>query len=306
MVVRLHRGKEQWPGYEGYIRDHMGGPESRVVKFANVLCKEIEKHTGPLRGKRVLDFGCGTGATTAALANLAKEVVAFDVDAESVDIANKRIEEHGLSRKVQLHHADDFDAIASRLGRFDLVLMNGVIEHVPLSKEGLRKRLVRTAFSMLRGKGHLYINETPNRLWPYDDHSTKLWWIPWTKPGSAWAYQRAVQKGRHSDAPTHSPGPLGLEEVGAWGATYWEITGYLEGLPFAVVNLREGHDRHLYYSDHSDRVRGVFEAIAWLPAKILGVPMTALAPDLTNLAIENASEERAVEQVERTHYAPVP
>jgi SAM-dependent methyltransferase len=286
MVVRLHRGKEDWPGYEGYVRDHMGGPHSRVVKFSNVLCREIEHHCGSLQNARVLDFGCGTGATTAALASVAREVVALDLDEESLAICKQRMKEHGLADKVAFHRASDFDAISPELGTFDIVLVNGVIEHIPLSSEGLRRRIVRALFSMVRAGGFLYINETPNRVWPYDDHSTKLWWIPWTKPGSSWAYQRAVAKGKHSDAPTHSPGPLGLEEVGAWGATYWELASYLEDLPFAIVNKRSGHDRHLYYSDHSDRGRSIFEALVFLLVKLLGAPMTALAPDLTNLAIQ--------------------
>ena len=100
LVVCLHRGMEKWPYYESYLRDHLGGPQSRVVKFANYFCREVEYHCGSMSSMRVLDFGCGTGASTVALAQYAKEVCAFDIDQESIEICKMRVREHGLGSKV--------------------------------------------------------------------------------------------------------------------------------------------------------------------------------------------------------------
>ena len=287
LIVRLRRGKENWPNYQNYIKAHLGGPDSRVVQFTKQLCLEIEYHCGSLENKRILDFGCGTGATTAALAQYSKQICAFDIDKGSIEICKRRIREHGMESSVQFYCADDLDKVKSSMGTFDLILLNGVIEHIPLTKIGLRKKIIRSLFTLLKRPGYLFINDTPNRLCPFDFHSTQLWWIPWTKPGSEWAYRRAVKKKRHSDAPTISEGPLGLEEVGAWGATYWEIMNYLDGERFICLNTISGHNRHIYYSFRGSWKRVVFEFVMyWFTVKLLHLPITAFAPGIANLVIK--------------------
>ena len=164
LIVRLHRGKEDWPNYPKYIRDHLGGPDSRVMTYMRYLCPEIEYHCGSLKAKRVLDFGCGTGATTAALAHFCEQVTAFDIDEESITICKKRLEEHNLESRVSLYHAADIDEVKDSLGTFDLILANGVIEHIPLTRSGLRRRIMLSLFHLLRNNGYIYINDTPNRL----------------------------------------------------------------------------------------------------------------------------------------------
>lgn len=291
LIIRLHRGKENWPGYNNYIKDHLGGPTSRVVKFTKHLCPEIEYHCGSLKDKRILDFGCGTGSTTAALAQYCEQVCAFDIDDESIEICKQRIREHGLESRVQFFYSNDIDDIKDSMGTFELILVNAVIEHIPLSKTGLRKRIIRSLFNMLKKSGCLYINETPNRLWPFDGHATQLWLIPWTKPGSEWAYRRALKKGRHSDTTTISKGPLGLEEVGAWGTTYWEILNYLKGERFVCQNLVSNHNRHIDYLYHGTprvrAIRTIFEFLMYYSAvKLLHIPITALYPQINNLIIK--------------------
>ena len=104
-VVFLHRGKEKWAAYSGYVEQHLGGPHSRLHYFTRYLCSEIEFHCGSLSEKTILDFGCGTGATTAALLiRGARHVHAFDIDAEGLEIAQLRMKEHGLVSGVTYHH----------------------------------------------------------------------------------------------------------------------------------------------------------------------------------------------------------
>lgn len=292
MVVWLHRGKESWPQYPCYLNAHLGGPDSRLSELSTQLVRDLQHHCGELSGKRVLDFGCGTGATTAALAQVSGSVAAFDVDPESVGVARRRLREHGLARRARFFCAGSIDEIAEELGTLDVVLMNGVIEHIPKSIPGLREKVVRSAWGLLRPSGCLFINDTPNPLCPFDFHSTQLWWIPWTKPGSGWAYLYAVLRGRHRDSPTASAGPRGLEEVGAWGATYWEVLDYLRGEDVSCVNLEEGHDRRLSYAVHGSRRRQWIErALHPVAVKHLGVPITALTPSLTNLTLRKGSRK---------------
>jgi 2-polyprenyl-3-methyl-5-hydroxy-6-metoxy-1,4-benzoquinol methylase len=289
-IVELHRGKESWPNYEKYLSDHLGGPDSRLAWFATQLCPEIEYRCGALEDKRVLDFGCGTGSATAPLAARSRRVCAFDIDRESLDICRQRIEEHRLGDKAEFVWAPDLLDACGRMGTFDLILVSGVLEHIPLSKTGLRRQILRALFNMLNDGGHLYIHDTPNRVWPIDVHSTQLWWIPWMPAGSRLAYRLAVSRGRHTPAPTISEGPLGLEEVGAWGCTYWEITKALDGLEFVPLNTVDGSDRRVHYGRDQGWRRALAERAAYyLAVKLLRVPITAFAPFLTNLVIQRSS-----------------
>jgi 2-polyprenyl-3-methyl-5-hydroxy-6-metoxy-1,4-benzoquinol methylase len=288
-IIRLHRGKESWPNYHKYLRDHLGGTDSRLSWFGVQLCPEVEYRCGALENKRVLDFGCGTGSATAPLAMRAGRVCAFDIDQESLDICRQRIEEHDLREKVTFHCAPDVLKAVAALGFFDLILINGVLEHIPLSRAGLRRKTLRVLFEMLRRDGCLFIHDTPNRLWPIDFHSTQLWWIPWMAPGSQLAHRLAVARRRHTQAPTISEGPLGLEEVGVWGCTYWEITANLRGMEFTCLNVLDGQNRHLHYTQETRGKRAIFERLVYYPAvKLLRVPITAFAPFLTNLVFQRS------------------
>jgi magnesium-protoporphyrin O-methyltransferase len=71
-----------------------------------------------LRGARVLDAGCGTGAMTEALAQRGAEVVAVDISPQLINIAEDRLPA-ALRPLVTFHAGDMTD---DRLGRFDFVL----------------------------------------------------------------------------------------------------------------------------------------------------------------------------------------
>jgi 2-polyprenyl-3-methyl-5-hydroxy-6-metoxy-1,4-benzoquinol methylase len=284
----LLRGLEDFPRYPQFLADQLGGPDSRLMHFVQYLVPEIEYRCGPLRDRRVLDFGCGTGPSTVALARRARSVVAYDVDQESIDLCQRRLAEHGLESRVQLFCADTIDEVRDQIGEVDLVLMCGVIEHLPITQGGLRRNIIRTLFGMLKDSGYLYVYDTPNRVWPYDFHTTHLWWIPWMEPGSPRAYDRAIRKGRYKDTPRMSRGPRGMEQSGAWGATYWEILAYLEGENYTCLNAYPGNNRHIDYLGGARRFRLArypFDFFVGLVARPFRIPITAFYPFLDNLVI---------------------
>jgi glycosyltransferase involved in cell wall biosynthesis/SAM-dependent methyltransferase len=51
---------------------------------------------GDLRGKRVLEYGCGLGKFTAILANSGADVAAFDISPRSIEVAQRRMALNGL------------------------------------------------------------------------------------------------------------------------------------------------------------------------------------------------------------------
>lgn len=83
----------------------------------------------PTHFRRAMDFGCGVGRLSLALADHADEVVGVDISPPHLDLARERAQSTG-TRNV------DFEAIESvgdiaRLGEFDLVISRIVLQHNP-------------------------------------------------------------------------------------------------------------------------------------------------------------------------------
>ena len=54
-----------------------------------------------LKGKKVVEFGCGHGFMSLLLSEFAKEVHAFDVDREAIEFANRLKRKFGLCRPLK-------------------------------------------------------------------------------------------------------------------------------------------------------------------------------------------------------------
>lgn len=128
-----------------------------------------------LRRSRVVEIGCGTASTTAALALEAEHVTAYDIHGPSVEAARQRLELMGL-RNVALsqHPAADLLPAVSRghaPGSVDVVLIYAVLEHATHVE---RLETLRRCWALLRPGGVLVVGDTPNRLTYWDAHTTHL------------------------------------------------------------------------------------------------------------------------------------
>jgi magnesium-protoporphyrin O-methyltransferase len=80
-----------------------------------------------LRGKRVLDAGCGTGALSVEAALRGAQVVAIDLSATLVDLARERLPTALGEGSIELHVGDMLD---TALGSFDHVVgMDSLIHY---------------------------------------------------------------------------------------------------------------------------------------------------------------------------------
>ncbi len=96
----------------------------------------IQELAGDLRGRRVLDYGCGAGFFTAYAARQgAKAVVGVDAEETALAAARLLVERQGDSSVCTFVQSDRFPRLAETT-RFDLVLLKDVIEHVD-DDEGL-------------------------------------------------------------------------------------------------------------------------------------------------------------------------
>ncbi len=105
------------------VRRVMDNPLYWVFCWASgqVLARHVLDHPGLVRGRRVLDFGCGSGvvAIAAALAG-AREVIACDCDPLALAATRANAALNG----VDLVLADDYDRVA---GALDLIVVADVL-----------------------------------------------------------------------------------------------------------------------------------------------------------------------------------
>jgi 2-polyprenyl-3-methyl-5-hydroxy-6-metoxy-1,4-benzoquinol methylase len=145
----------------------------------------IKAHVDPgrLAGQRVLDFGCGSGASTVILGQLLpdSEIVGVELSPGNLAIARKRAEFRGLAR-VRFLQSPRGDQLPPGLGRFGAVVLSAVFEHL-LPAE--RRLLSPMLWELLEPGGILFVDETPARWFPLETHTTGLPLINYLPDGAA-------------------------------------------------------------------------------------------------------------------------
>ena len=127
-----------------------------------------------LKGKRVLEIGCGTGSSTAALAHYVQDIQGYDIHAQAVCGAQKRMEIMGL-HNVTLHTIDE-NALVERIkgdsdSKYDIILLFAVLEHQTVAE---RQDTLKTCWDVLAEDGIMAVIDTPNILHYFDLHTSRL------------------------------------------------------------------------------------------------------------------------------------
>jgi SAM-dependent methyltransferase len=102
--------------------------------FTSVTAPEnqhILAQFGDLRGRTVLDYGCGLAEGGIYLAKQGARVVAVDVSAGMLGGARRLAERHGVSIETRLVEGSTIPAADDE---FDCIYGNGVLHHVDLSR----------------------------------------------------------------------------------------------------------------------------------------------------------------------------
>lgn len=110
-----------------------------------------------LRGKALLDVGCGGGILAESLAKLGANVTAIDVADKVLQVARLHLLESGLEVDYQVATAEEF--AQDNVAGFDVITCMEMLEHVPEPAS-----VVRSIATMLRPGGHAFLstlNRTP-------------------------------------------------------------------------------------------------------------------------------------------------
>lgn len=140
---------------------------TNIAKLTAAYCDRAE-----LVHKRILDFGCGGGGSSVALAKLLPEcqVVGVDLREDKIRLAWARARHHGLEN-VTFLVAPSGTELPVDIGHFDLIYLFAVYEHLLPAERPIIMKLV---WSQLNPGGILFIDATPHRYFPVELHSTNL------------------------------------------------------------------------------------------------------------------------------------
>ena len=130
-----------------------------------------------LRGVRILDAGCGTGAFAAEAARRGARVVAIDLSPSLIELARQRIPQELGAGTIEFRVGDMLDPA---LGRFDhVVAMDSLIHYVPgdavRAVAGLAARAERSAlFTFAPQSAALAVMHAVGRMFPRSDRAPAI------------------------------------------------------------------------------------------------------------------------------------
>ncbi|QPJ60949.1 MAG: class I SAM-dependent methyltransferase [Candidatus Nitronauta litoralis] len=160
------------------------------VKGPAYLCDEIVREESPgyvqrslhydllsyvdlkqFSGKRILDFGCGSGASTMILGRMFPDtkIVGIELEESLLSIARSRAHHYEMDSHIELLKSPNGNSLPPNIGRFDYIILSAVYEHLLPSE---RKKLLPVLWDRLKEGGILFLNQTPYRWFPVELHTT--------------------------------------------------------------------------------------------------------------------------------------
>jgi ubiquinone/menaquinone biosynthesis C-methylase UbiE len=170
LIEAIFRQKKLWTCDE--IRRDTEPEYVERLLYHTIVCHVLAEQ---VNGSEILDFGCGAGASTVILKRLFPQAVitGVDMDRDLLNLANERKRFYGLDDLHFIHSTDPYTVPVGN-AKFDYIILNAVYEHL-LKRE--RRLLLPVLWHLLKKDGVIFINETPNRWFNRETHTTQLKYI---------------------------------------------------------------------------------------------------------------------------------
>lgn len=99
---------------------------------ARVFCPSEDKgQADVLKGKKIVDIGCGGGILAESMARRGAEVLGVDLGEENLKAAAIHAKQSGLEHTLRYEHIAVEDLAKREAGQFDIVTCMEMLEHVP-------------------------------------------------------------------------------------------------------------------------------------------------------------------------------
>ena len=176
------------------------------------LIADIEKRTGKLRGKKVLEVGFGNGVQSILCAQAGASVAGVEVNPVLHSIAQEIARKEGVAVEFVLYDGGDLPFPPET---FDLVFSTSVLEHV-----SNQKRVLASIEKVLKTGAVAYLS-FPNRWAPRETH-TGFWFVQYLPRGLAQQVLRAL-------------GSNAVEELNLSFLSFFSLKRLLRGSRLSVV-----------------------------------------------------------------------
>ena len=214
-----------------------------------ILKRQILSYFPPsaFKGKRILDFGCGTGASTFCLGRLLPEshITGVDFDATRIAVA-ERIAELSDAPNVSFRTSPDSASLPKDIGSMDFIVMCATYQHM---LPGERQTLLPMLWKLLSPGGALLVSETSHRWFPLEPDTAGLFLINYLPDRIAGFLARHFSS-RDEEANRERDLPA-LLRAGLRGGSEREI---LDLLPANTIVRQPAvqHNRGDYWKDGGD------------------------------------------------------
>lgn len=232
-------------------KDLSGLASDRTARHREIYIPWLDS-IHPLDGLRILEIGCGTGSSTVALAEQGAEVTGVEMEEAALAVARKQCELYDVRARFICANATDAHETLD-IGSYDLIIFFAVLEHMtPI--ECLSS--LNIYWTKMKPGALLGIIDTPNRLWLYDDHTSRLPFFHWLPNEIAIRYcahsPRQGITALHED--TSAAGILSLQRWGR-GISFHEIDLAISPVAELPIVSSLGHWR---------RRRDLAQALKWV------------------------------------------
>ena len=122
------------------------------------------EQAGEVKGKKILDVGCGSGVYSVDFARRgAGRVVGVDFSGNMLELARQEAEQHGVADRCEFIQADFL--VLDLEDKFDVSIAMGVFDYVPDQVTFLRKMVALTTGKVIVAfPGHSLLREPARRL----------------------------------------------------------------------------------------------------------------------------------------------
>jgi 2-polyprenyl-3-methyl-5-hydroxy-6-metoxy-1,4-benzoquinol methylase len=265
-------------------RDELADYVERSLRFSvlgYVNASEFE-------GKSILDFGCGSAASTMVLGRMLPNctITGIDLEPRLLEVAVMRSKHHGLNNRIKFAVSPSGDSLPQDIGEFDFIFLNAVFEHLLPDERSL---ILPLLWKNLKRDGIMFINQTPNRWFPIEFHTTSgLVFLNYLPDHISLLYAQRFSRRKLGNDDWQT-----LLRAGIRGGSVREITGLLSMDAFepmvlvpSKLGLKDrtdiwyaisGKDRYLFLKKSFRLLsKGIerFSGIAFLPSLAVAIRKT--------------------------------
>ncbi|NOY72981.1 MAG: bifunctional 2-polyprenyl-6-hydroxyphenol methylase/3-demethylubiquinol 3-O-methyltransferase UbiG [Gammaproteobacteria bacterium] len=129
--------------------------ECKPLHDINPLRLRFIARYAPLKGKNVLDVGCGGGILSESLAAAGAQVTAIDASNAAISVAKLHLQESGQDVSYHCTAIEEFTSRTTE--KYDVITCMEMLEHVPDPSS-----IIASCSDLLKPNGHLFLS-TLNR-----------------------------------------------------------------------------------------------------------------------------------------------